>query len=69
MRGGYLTGMKGDSEHAAMRKRNAELLASGAETVAEQQKRCAFISNPREAKWEMEVSDEEAVAFSPCASH
>jgi len=61
--------MEGDLEHAGMRKRNAELLASGAETVAEQQERCAFISSPREARWEMAVSDEEIVVFSPCASH
>jgi hypothetical protein len=60
--------MEGNLEHAAMRKRNVELLASGAETVQEQQDRCAFISNPREAKWEMKVRDEEIVVFSPCAS-
>jgi hypothetical protein len=41
----------------------------GMETVAEQQERCAFISNPREAKWDMTVSDDEIVVFSPCASH
>jgi hypothetical protein len=60
--------MDGDSDHAAMRRRNAELLASGMETPQEQQDRCAFISNPREAKWEMKVIDEEIVVFSPCAS-
>ena len=60
--------MEGDLEHAAMRQRNAERLVSGAETVQEQQARCAFISRPREAKWEMAVRDEEIVVFSPCAS-
>jgi hypothetical protein len=60
--------MEGDFEHAAMRKRNADLIASGAESVQEQQARCAFISNPREAQWVMKIPDEEIVVFSPCVS-
>jgi hypothetical protein len=64
----YLLPVEGNSDHQQMRQRNAELLASGVESVQEQQHRCAFISHPREAKWVMEVPDEEIVVFSPCKS-